>query len=372
VRRALHIVGAWLVFSGALAACRPPRPSEEYKTAFATANQAQRERDLSKEETALATTAAACLPEDCPMIWLRYARVLAQAGKTSEALARIEQLAKDYPKSPEAPIALVDAAKLSDSTGANQGRDFLYRATRLDPASTGARRAIERLLARARAQGIPLEARTKASRAACGESPDCADPRGALAAREEAALLLATFSKSSELRYYTLDQVSRIEEELARPEKAIAIDEAIVKGGPGFGQYDDASYRLATRYLAAKEPAKAEARLKVLIDTRRESWGLGSYHSSYLDDATLLYGDIARDRGDAETARDRYRDLLKHFDDSILRDDALYHIATLETLAVQERCDALDELLQTQPESRFVDEAKALQQRLSCPPPSKR
>lgn len=356
-----------LLVLGLLAACaRDPKPTPDYLAARARADQAERARDRAAHEQALAEASSQCPPKECPLIARRYVEALAANGKTAEAIQAAEALATRYPTSPEAPLALVEAAKLSDASGEGRGRELLYRAARLDPDSAGARRAIERLVARARVQGIPAERRTPASRAACGDAPDCQDPRGDLAALEELALILSGISKESELRTYTLLLRATLFGELGREDEALRDELAILKAGPSYPQFDNASMRAAKRYLARQQPEEAEAILRALLKTRRESWAIGSYHSEFLDDATLLYGDIARDRGDAPEARARYLDVIQHYDDSILRDDAFYRVATLAQLPSSQRCEALDGLLRDQPTSRFIDKANTLRQELGC------
>jgi tetratricopeptide (TPR) repeat protein len=345
---------------------KEPKPTQEYLNAMKEADAAFRSRDADAQVKALEMASASCVPKDCAYTKFSLANALRDAERPEEAISAYKKVAKEYPKSEEAPKALVTAAKLCEAKETPDMRDLLYEAIKLDSTNVAGSRAVDLLLQRAKERGIPEEARTEASRKICGESPACAAPTGLLAAKEEMTLLLAAVSYKEELTSMILYRRADIYDELGDPEAALADEKKIIKLGKKYPQYDDASWRAAQRHIKKNELTEAKKILEVLLETRHNTWLMGSTQSQYLDDSMLLIGDLCLQLGDLTGAKTNYENIFKYFKQSILQDDALWKLANLEGLPMPERCTALKRLQTEQVDSRFFKKSQELSAQL-CP-----
>jgi TolA-binding protein len=348
-----------------LVACnKDPKPTQAYLDAMKEADAAFRARDAAAQVAALEIAAASCVPNDCAYTKFSLANALRDAARTDDAIAAYQRVAAEHPKSEEAPKALVSAAKLCEPRETPEMRAFLYQAIKLDSDNVAGARAVDLLLRRAEERGIPEEARTEASRQSCGASPECASPRGMLAAREEMTLLLAALSVKKELTSLILYRRADLHDALGDPEAALADEKRIIALGKKYPQYDDACWRAAQRHIKKNEPAEAKKILEGLLETRHNTWLMGSTQSQYLDDSMLLVGDLCAQLGDLAGAKTNYENIFKYFKQSILHDDALWKLANLEGLPKPERCTALQRLQTEQSDSRFFKKSQELSSQL--------
>ncbi|HWM87076.1 MAG TPA: tetratricopeptide repeat protein, partial [Kofleriaceae bacterium] len=137
------------------------------------------------------------------------------------------------------------------------------------------------------------------------------------------------------------------------------------------GLRDDSLWRGARLARKLANPAGAERRLRLLLDTREVAWGAGSYFSVWLDDAQLELGRVLRDDlGRKQAALDEFARLPRDYPASILRDDALWERAlTFEQIGDAGRaCASLAELARHHPESRWeLEQAPSRRRKLGCP-----
>jgi TolA-binding protein len=363
MRRALVYAALLLV---SVACKKDPKPTQEYINAMAEADAAFRNDDANAQVTALEKASASCIPKDCSFAKFNLADALVDAKRPDEAIILYKQIAKDYPKSEEAPKALVEAAKLSEEKDPTQTRPLLLEAIKLDPANVAAPRAVDILLRRAKEKGLAEDTRTPESRKACGESPECASPKGALAAKEEISLLLAFVDPKAELVSLLLFRLADMDDELGDPDAALADEKKIIALGPSYPQYDDACWRAAQRYIKKNQPAEAKKILEAFLETRHNTWLMGSEQSQYLDDSMMLVGDLSLQLGDLKGAKKNYEDIFKYFKQSILRDDALWKIANLEGIEKTERCAAIQRLQKEFSDSRYIKKSQELKSTLQC------
>jgi tetratricopeptide (TPR) repeat protein len=158
--------------------------------------------------------------------------------------------------------------------------------------------------------------------------------------------------------------------ELANREAARALYDRIPADYPGSGLRDDARWHAARLSRALGDSRGAADRLRALLRTREVALGPGSYFSIWLDDAQLELGRVLRDDlNDLPGAIAAFRQLPKHYPASILRDDALFELATTHAKASQQAdaCRALASLRKDSPDSKYLDEAGALSAELKCP-----
>lgn len=160
------------------------------------------------------------------------------------------------------------------------------------------------------------------------------------------------------------------DKELERPDTARALYDRIPADFPTSGLRDDAHWHAARLSRQLGDPKGAVQRLRALLATREVAIGAGSYFSIWLDDAQLELGRILRDAlADLPGAAAAFRQLPKHYPESILKDDAQYELAV--TLAkIPDRpgaCTAITQLRKDTPDSKYVDDASALGAELQCP-----
>ncbi|HEY5947796.1 MAG TPA: tetratricopeptide repeat protein [Kofleriaceae bacterium] len=160
------------------------------------------------------------------------------------------------------------------------------------------------------------------------------------------------------------------EHELANREAARALYDRIPADYPNSGLRDDARWHAARLSRELGDPKGAVQRLRALVATREVSLGAGSYFSIWLDDAQLLLGQLLRDElADLPGAIAAFRKLPKDYPASILRDDALYELATTYAKAGDPKgaCRAIADLRKQSPDSKYIERGSALGAELKCP-----
>ncbi len=158
--------------------------------------------------------------------------------------------------------------------------------------------------------------------------------------------------------------------ELANKQAARALYDRIPADYPKSGLRDDARWHAARLSRELGDPQGAAQRLRALLATREVALGPGSYFSIWLDDAQLLLGKILRDElNDLPGAIAAFRKLPKDYPASILKDDALYELATTYAKAGngKDACRAIAELRKQSPDSKYTEQASALSAELTCP-----
>jgi len=133
--------------------------------------------------------------------------------------------------------------------------------------------------------------------------------------------------------------------------------------------WDDARWRLADLAEAHGDAASAIRWLRPLSDAYESSHLVGSYALPKMDDAALRIVRLELEaRHDPAAAIRAADDLLDRFGDSELRDDALFLRARAE-LARGDRdaaCDAIDELRDDYPESKWLERERLDAAGLRC------
>jgi tetratricopeptide (TPR) repeat protein len=160
------------------------------------------------------------------------------------------------------------------------------------------------------------------------------------------------------------------EKELANKQAARALYDRIPADYPSSGFRDDARWHAARLSRELGDSPGAAQRLRALLATREVAVGAGSYFSIWLDDAQLLLGQLLRDDlHDLPGAIAAFRKLPKDYPASILRDDALFELATTYAKAgnAKEACRAIADLRKQSPESKYIEQASALGAELKCP-----
>jgi TolA-binding protein len=160
------------------------------------------------------------------------------------------------------------------------------------------------------------------------------------------------------------------DKELANKQAARALYDRIPADYPKSGLRDDARGHGARLSRELGDPKGAAQRLRGLLATREVAIGAGSYFSIWLDNAQLELGKVLRDDlQDLPGAIAAFRKLPKDYPDSILRDDALYELASTHAKAGQatEACRAIADLRKQSPDSKYTEEVSALGAELKCP-----
>lgn len=160
------------------------------------------------------------------------------------------------------------------------------------------------------------------------------------------------------------------EHELANPEAARALYDRIPADYPSSGLRDDARWHAARLSRSLGDSQGSVTRLRALLATREVALGPGSYFSIWLDDAQLELGKVLRDDlKDVPGAVEAFGTLPKHYPASILRDDALFELATTLAKAGQAKdaCRAIADLRRQSPDSKYIDGVGALSAELGCP-----
>jgi len=121
------------------------------------------------------------------------------------------------------------------------------------------------------------------------------------------------------------------EKELGEPKAALDHWDQIATRYPKGPLFDDACWHAARLARAGGDPKGAISRLRKLLATKEEAFMVGSYHSVFLDDSQLEVGRILRDDlGDGRAALPEFARLGKDYEDSVLRDDALFELAVTQ------------------------------------------
>jgi tetratricopeptide (TPR) repeat protein len=160
------------------------------------------------------------------------------------------------------------------------------------------------------------------------------------------------------------------DKELGNKQAARALYDRIPADYPSSGLRDDARWHAARLSRELGDSKGAAQRLRALLATREVALGAGSYFSIWLDDAQLQLGKILRDDlHDLPGAIAAFRKLPKDYPASILRDDALYELASTyaKTGNAKDACRAIADLRKQAPDSKYIEEVSALGAELKCP-----
>lgn len=194
--------------------------------------------------------------------------------------------------------------------------------------------------------------------------------RDARALAEQMATILTALAETTVADNLVWSLADLTEHELENPAGARAFYDRIPVDYPKSGLRDDARWHAARISRALGDPKGAVTRLRALVATREVAIGAGSYFSIWLDDAQLELGKVLRDDlKDLSGAIAAFRKLPKDYPASILKDDALYELAT--TLAAagngKDACRAIADLRKQSPDSKYITDVGALGAELKCP-----
>lgn len=284
---------------------------------------------------------------DCARALLGEAGVLADAGRTAEAIAAYAAIgARTHDDPPPSAEGLFRAGRLAFDAGrAGQAAGYLWAAVEQYPDEAFAADALAFVVARARADApLALWQRLDADHAQLADT-DVAD----------------------NLLWWMAELA---EHELAQPATARALYARIPVEHPTSGLRDDARWRVAALATAAGDYPGAAAALRGLLATREVAFGAGSYFSVWLDDAQLALARLLRDHlADPDGAARAFARLPRDYPASILVDDALDELAALEEARghTAAACQAAARQLRHDDASRFAPAARDRLARLGCP-----
>ncbi len=181
--------------------------------------------------------------------------------------------------------------------------------------------------------------------------------RDARALADQISQLLTPLSATSVADNLVWSLADLSEHELQNPGAARGYYDRIPVDYPKSGLRDDARWHAARLSKALGDPQGAVLRLRALVATREVAFGAGSYFSVWLDDAQLELGRVLRDGlTDLPGAIAAFERLPKHYPASILRDDALFELASTHHKAGDQAkaCAAMTRLAEQSPESKFL------------------
>jgi len=285
--------------------------------------------------------------EDCARALLGEAALLADHGRTAEAIAAyaaVPERSDDY--APAAAEGLYRAGRLAyGADRVPEAAAWLWRVIETYPDEAFAGDAVGFIVAEARGD----------------------DPR-ALFVRLSAAFTPLEDSDVADNLIWALADLAA--HELGDSATAIELYDRIPIDHPTSGLRDDARWLAAGLARSRGDAVGAVTRLRALLATREVSMGAGSYFSVWLDDAQLELARVLRDDlHDAAAAARAFAQLPADYPRSILVDDALHELAALQEARGEAAaaCDAAGRLLRGDAESRYAGDEQARLARLSCP-----
>ena len=167
--------------------------------------------------------------------------------------------------------------------------------------------------------------------------------------------------KGSDLEDHALfTQALVLEEDLKRPDDALAQYKAVYDSDPQGSLADDALWRMASAYEALGKWKSALVWLERVSQDNETSWFIGTYASEFADDARLRMGWIYKNKlKDYDRAAKQYRVFLEEFPDSRLADDAAWQLVELKRLSgAEDYARARAQFLKSYPHSRFARDAQ--------------
>lgn len=236
------------------------------------------------------------------------AATLRRAGRFGEAAAAFEAIAPRYPQSRRAVQALVAAASIrwTQLDDERTARRLLWRALEGPADVPGLEQAMRQLAYLERRSGGP---------------------------ERELAFLKRLYQRRArtELGPLLLERAARIlDVDLHRPSEALALLEQLREHHAGSTLRDDAALAEADLLRRLHRPEDALRPVRRVIASHQESFIVGEYDSSLLDDAYLLHAEILeRDLGRLDAAESQYLQLVRELPESILVDDALARAAAI-------------------------------------------
>ncbi len=283
----------------------------------------------------------------CSEAFLGEAEVLEHAGRKDEAIAAYLAIP---PKLPDDDMTAATATYRAGGLLLDAGKDVeawtaLWKVVTEYPDEPLAADALERLVADGR-------------------------KRDARALADQLGKLLTPLAETQVGDNIVWSLADLDEHELANREAARSLYDRIPADFPASGLRDDARWHAARLSRALGDSRGAVTRLRALLATREVALGPGSYFSIWLDDAQLELGKVLRDDlKDMPGAIMAFRKLPKDYPASILKDDALFELAT--TLAkvgnANDACRAIADLRKQSPDSKYIEPASALGAELKCP-----
>lgn len=160
---------------------------------------------------------------------------------------------------------------------------------------------------------------------------------------------------------WTLGEIYEID--FKAPDHAVEIFEKLSSKKPHGPLTYDACIRAARLYRKLGKPLKALVFYAKILETKKDTWIVGTFASEFADDAQLEIGILRLDdMNDPAKAINEFRRLVEDFTTSILRDDALWWIAIAELRRdnMKGAKKAHTELVRRFPKSRFVDRSTEL------------
>lgn len=296
------------------------------------AEKARREGNFSEERRHFDRAARlAKKPKDKSEARYRSAQSWVREGSQEDGAARLVQFAREYPTSPRAARALLDAGRAFEDAGKKDGALRAYRRLVTEyPESGNALSAAERVVAletergNGPAHGVWLKLLQE------NRSPE--------------------FDEALRYRYArTLEEVS--------PKKALLAYEDVAKKHPlpQASYSDEALLRAATLRRELKDPEGALATLELLLGQGGPAAIVGSYARSAYIEALLLKGRILRDDlKNPEAALRAFESLPEKHPHSRLVDDALWECVRTEHRLGRDPCPRFSVLGRASPESRYL------------------
>lgn len=336
LRRASSVSSVSIALTLALAAtaCAPNRGAayEKSMTEARRAYAAGRYEAAAEAYDAAARTAK--VPRDAALMRYEAALARARAGDVARASRELRAIAAEQPPGPYAAEASFKAADLAYRSAPARGRAELEAMALAFPSHGVARVALLRVVA---------------------DEAEAGGDAAALAKLEA----LAPRTKKTELEETVAYERAKRLSALGRTEEArdAFLDVAHRFPYPFGNHHDDALYRASEEDEKLGDPRRAIAHLEELLSVREKAHLIGSYerprYRPAIERIAALYENVLHDRAKAREALHR---LYADFDTSLQRDDALFHEARLfrEDGDARSACDRLRTLVREFPDSRYV------------------
>ncbi|MBK8216727.1 MAG: tetratricopeptide repeat protein [Myxococcales bacterium] len=342
-----------LVTAAALVACG--HSTTEYQRSFAEGRRASSAGRFSEAAEAFARSAKLAEKErDRDHAELLAAVEKARAGDVAAALRELDALGARTPTNGTREEALYKAADLRRKSGSEaRGLADLRAFVEAHPRSPLARPALGHVL-RAHEGG--------------DESP-AGRAKGYALLGELAAKVPPETEVGQKIAY---ERAARTEPREARVKAYVALADAFPY--PRGSYWDDALFTAATLEDEAGHPSEAIVLLRRIVAERETSDVVGSYQRPKLTPAMRLIARIQAEKlHDRDAARKTLHELYASYTTSLERDDALWEIAKLhrEDKHEDEACAALETLVGTFPDSRYVPCASAVCPRVARPAKSR-
>lgn len=266
------------------------------------------------------------------------ARAHARAGRRGDAARLYRALADQRPEALESAQARLELARDAEARGELAAAAAEYRRVVVDHPRSGLVAQAARHVARlAEASGGPVAARDALDDLARAVEGTEADE----AVRFQAARARAAAAGGPSDREAALAAFLRLADDHPYPKGA---------------HFDDALYEASLLEEGLGRRDRAVAHLERMLDERESAHTLGTYERPKYLPAIQRIAALHERAGDRARAREAWHRLATEFRTSVLRDDALWNEARLfrEDGDAKGACAALDELVSSFPDSRYV------------------